>query len=245
MSYLIIGASSGLGKEIAYEFARNKKNLIISSRDIRDLESLKYDIETKFKVKVRIIQIDLSLIEKVKKKINFNKIFFKNIDGVLFPIGQMYNDDNIVLDAKKAYTLLSSNFLSIAYLISNYIKYKKRGSIIGFGSVSAQLGRKINPYYSASKRALESFFESLIFQCSNKNYYIQFYVLGYLKTNLSFGKNLLFPRGSTNKLAKLVYKNRFLKNKRIYFPHWWTLIVLIIKLLPLKFLIFFSKFLNK
>ena len=103
MSYLIIGASSGLGKEIAYEFARNRKNLIISSRDIRDLKSLKHDIELKFDVKVRILQIDLSLIEKVKKKINFNKIFFKNIDGVLFPVGQMYNDDDICLEAKKAY----------------------------------------------------------------------------------------------------------------------------------------------
>ena len=77
MSYLIIGASSGLGKEIAYEFARNKKNLIISSRDIRDLESLKYDIEIKFDVKVKILQIDLSQIEKVKKKLILINFFLR------------------------------------------------------------------------------------------------------------------------------------------------------------------------
>ena len=245
MSYLIIGASSGLGKDLAYEFAKNRKNLIIASRDIRDLKSIKSDIETQFQVKVQIIQIDLSMIEKVKRKTDFNKSIFRNLEGILFPAGQMYKDDYINLDEKKVNNLLSSNFSSIAYLIKNYVKYKKRGSIIGFGSVSAQLGRKINPYYSASKRALESFFESLIFQYGNKNYFIQFYILGYLKTNLSFGKNLLLPKASTNQLSKLVYRNRFLKNKKIYFPYWWILIILIFKLLPLKFLILIINFLNK
>ena len=34
MSNLIIGASSGLGREIAYEFARNSKNLILISTNV-------------------------------------------------------------------------------------------------------------------------------------------------------------------------------------------------------------------
>lgn len=245
MSYLIIGASSGLGKDLAYEFARNKKNLIISSRDLRDLKALKFDLETKFKVNIKIIQIDLTLIENIKKKINFNKKLFLNLEGVLFPAGEMYSEDYMDLEYKKINDLISSNFSSISYLITNYIKNKKKGLIVGYGSVSAQLGREINPYYSASKRALESFFESLAFQCRNKNYNIQFYVLGYLKTNLSFGKKLFLPRGSTIKLSKLVYKNRFLKNKKIYFPSWWGIITFFIKLLPLKFLILFNNFLNK
>ena len=245
MSYLIIGASSGLGKDLTYEFARNNKNLIICSRDLRDLKALKFDLETKFKVNVHIIQIDLALIEKVKKKINFSKKPFFNIKGVLFPAGEMNSEDCIGLDYQKINNLLSSNFSSITYLITNYIKYKKRGLIVGYGSVSAQIGRKVNPFYSASKRALESFFESLMFQYGNKNYNIQFYVLGYLKTNLSFGKKLFLPRGSTIKLSKLVYKNRFLKNKKIYFPSWWILIIFVIKLLPLKFFMLVNNFFNK
>ena len=44
MSDLIIGASSGLGREIAYEFARNSKNLILISRNLKDLEILKSDL---------------------------------------------------------------------------------------------------------------------------------------------------------------------------------------------------------
>ena len=60
MSYLIVGASSGLGREIAYKFAEKGHNLIICSRDIKDLEAIKSDIEYKNKNKVTIEEIDIS-----------------------------------------------------------------------------------------------------------------------------------------------------------------------------------------
>ena len=43
MNYLIVGASSGLGRDLAYEFAKNSKNLTLVSRDKKDLEHLKSD----------------------------------------------------------------------------------------------------------------------------------------------------------------------------------------------------------
>ena len=50
MNYLIVGASSGLGRDLAYKFAQNSNNLILVSRDERDLKALKNDIEVKFKL---------------------------------------------------------------------------------------------------------------------------------------------------------------------------------------------------
>ena len=48
MSYLILGASSGLGRELAYILAKNSNDLIIISRDERDLRAIKSDLEIKF-----------------------------------------------------------------------------------------------------------------------------------------------------------------------------------------------------
>ena len=48
MSYLILGASSGLGRELAYILAKNSNDLIIISRDERDLKAIKSDLEIKF-----------------------------------------------------------------------------------------------------------------------------------------------------------------------------------------------------
>ena len=49
MKYLIIGASSGLGKALAYAFARNNHDLILVSRDVRDLSALKQILKTNIK----------------------------------------------------------------------------------------------------------------------------------------------------------------------------------------------------
>lgn len=248
MSYLIIGASSGLGKSLVYEFAKNKKNLIIVSRNIKDLEALKNDIENNFKVKVKILSLDLASLNNLKKKISLNNDFFNQIEGILFPIGQMNELDFIgKLEIKEMNALLSANFLSIAFIVSQYLKFKKhkKALIIGFGSVSGYLGRKFNPYYSASKRALESFFESLILSNRNKEIFIQFYILGYLNTNLSFGKKLFLPKGSTKALSRIVYKNRFKKNRKFYYPFWWRIIINIINYLPFRFIVACSKILKK
>ena len=43
MRYLILGASSGLGRELAYLLAKKNNNLVIISRDERDLKAIKQD----------------------------------------------------------------------------------------------------------------------------------------------------------------------------------------------------------
>ena len=53
MSYLILGASSGLGKELAYVLGKNSNDLIIISRDEKDLSAIKSDLQTKFKINVK------------------------------------------------------------------------------------------------------------------------------------------------------------------------------------------------
>ena len=96
MSNLIIGASSGLGREIAYEFARNSKNLILISRNLKDLEILKSDLEIKFKIEVNVFQLDFSDLNEVSKFILDNTKVLENIDGVLFPIGMMIENLHLV-----------------------------------------------------------------------------------------------------------------------------------------------------
>ena len=239
MNYLIVGASSGLGRELCYTFAQNKNNLVICARDIRDLNALKSDIEKKFNVKVETIEIDLTSKESIKRILAKKKLF-KKIDGILFPVGLMFEKDKINLDIEKIDKLIQANFSSIANITSTYLSYKKKGLIVGFGSVSGYLGRELNTYYAASKRALESYFESIGFANKKNDIKIQFYTLGYLDTNLSFGKKLILPKGSPQILSQIVYKNKNNKLKKYFFPKWWLPIAFLLKILPLSFLVNFK-----
>ena len=247
MNYLIVGASSGLGRDLAYKFSQNSHNIILVSRDERDLKALQSDIESKFNSKVSIFDVDCSSYEKVDVFIKTNLDIFKNLDGVLFPIGMVFDDDTVNNNISKTNELLQANYGIVSHIVSNLTKIfeeKNNGCIVGFGSVSGYLGREVNSGYAASKRALESLFESLAVTNINKNIKIQFYVLGYLESNMTFGRNLILPKGSTNELANIVYKNINKKYKKIYFPFWWGIISFILKVLPFVLIKNFIKFIK-
>lgn len=244
MSYLIVGASSGLGRDIAYEFAKKKEDLILISRDSRDLMAIKSDLINLYNTNIQTFELDIANMETVEQFINDNEKNFKFIKGIICAAGMINTEDSVGNDRKKIQSLLSTNFSSISFLISKLIDkidltYKI--SVISFGSVSGLLGRKHNTYYAASKRALSSFFESLSFSEKSENLNIQFYILGYLDTNLAFGKNLALPKGSTKKLAVKVYKNRNDKFQIIYYPHIWFYISLILRVIPFFLLRIISK----
>ena len=243
MSYLIIGSSSGLGRELAYTFAKNQKNLILVSRDERDLIPIKSDIEQKFNVKVDTIELDFSSIEDIEKKILLKKEMLLDLEGVMFPIGLMFEKDNLLLDNKEASKILYANYLSIGYTIENLKSayLNKDFLIVGFGSVSGLLGRNLNNYYAAAKRSLESHFESLAFDNLKLKTRIHFYTLGYLDTNLAFGKNLPLHKGNIVSLANIVYKNKNKKMVKKYFPFYWGIISLILKLTPLTIILKLKK----
>ena len=69
MTYLIIGASSGLGRELAEEFAKKNKNLLLISRDERDLLAIKSDLTLKYNISVDYISLDFSSLSQIDEKL--------------------------------------------------------------------------------------------------------------------------------------------------------------------------------
>ena len=246
MKYLIIGASSGLGREIAYSFAKRGHDLILVARDERDLSSVKSDLKLKYNVNIKTTSLDFSNDEELQTKLLSDENVLNNLSGVLFPVGFMFEKDNSSLDKSKINKVLKTNYLSISFLISKLLekKIEKNFLIVGFGSVSGLLGRNININYAAAKRALESFFESLAFEDKNKNIKIQFYTLGYLDTNLSFGKKLILPKGNVLRLAEIVYKNKEKKFLKMYYPFFWSFIAFILKVIPIGLIIKLKNFIK-
>ena len=244
MTYLIIGASSGLGRELAEEFAKNNKNLLLVSRDERDLLAIKSDLTLKYNISVDYISLDFSNLSQIDEKLLSREDLINKVQGILFPVGLMFDNDNFETDSENILKLINANYLSITYTISKLLKYfkEKNSSIVGFGSVSGLLGRNLNSNYAASKRALESYFESLAFEKKFKEINIQFYILGYLDTNLAFGKNLLLPKGSTKKLARIVFKNLNKNFKKRYFPFFWSFVAIILKIIPFSIILTLKKF---
>lgn len=234
MTYVVVGASTGLGRAISEKFASENNDLIIISSDIEDLDALKNDLQNRFKVKIYSItmsfekSLDFNDLDAVVNKIN-------NIDGILLPVGFSDHSDDPFLEEDKVISLFNINLVNVCVFINHFLKIlrNKKSTIIGFGSISASRGRSRNSTYSSAKRGLESYFESLRHSLLDSKTVIQFYVLGYLDTNLTFGENLIgFKPVNVANLAETIYEKRFKDFGKKTFPSHWKIITFFLPMLP-------------
>jgi short-subunit dehydrogenase len=131
--------------------------------------------------------------------------------------------------------LVRTNFLSVTAVVASLLpelRKRPRASIVGFGSVAATRGRGANLVYAASKRALQTYFEGLRHACAGTPVEVCFYVLGYLDTNLAFGRRTLLPRADPSRLAARVVRDMGRRGGVVYYPPAWRLVCAVLPLLP-------------
>ena len=182
----------------------------------------------KYKIDVKYFKLNLSSFEKIQFFFNTNPNIINEIDGILMPVGMTIEKDEITNNLENTNKIIQTNLGSVIYFVSKFLPIfikKNKGTIVGFGSISGIFGREKNVVYACAKRALESYFESLTNSTLlTTQIKTQFYIVGYLNTNLSYGKKTLFPKASAKKLANIVCDN-FNKNyKKIFYPYWWIFI---------------------
>ena len=236
MTYIIVGGSAGLGRAIAKKIASEKQDLIIISSDLRDTKALASDLEIRYGVKVIPLQMSLSKLPITFKEVDKSLEKLSPLTGLILPIG--FNDPNDVpgIDDESFFKLINTNFTSVCLFINHFLPILKKlpdTTIIGFGSIAAIRGRTLNATYAASKRALESYFQRLRHFAVNSSLTIQFYVIGYIDTNLSFGVDMtLFKPAQVDRLADIVFNNRLQDFGTTSYPKYWKIIKILLPIVP-------------
>lgn len=233
MTYIIVGGSSGLGRALAERFAAGGNELVLLSRDIRDTEAVAKHLTLLYAVKVSPVAMDLNskplpthIIDNVLSR-------HSPLQGLLLPAGINHEQDSVGSVSNHLEFLLRVNYLAPCQLVEHYLSQLEShsGVIIGFGSIATARGRSRNAAYAAAKSALESYFESLAHKSANSELHCQYYILGYLDTNLAFAQDLKFPLASPKRVAEIVYKRRF-SNGRRFLPRPWYFAYHALRILP-------------
>lgn len=237
MKSVVIGGTAGVGREIAMALAAKGHSLLITGKDIEDVDACTMDLRIRFGVEVQGIAVDASnstifIRELGKAAANFGKMNY-----LFLTIGASSDEDIGNLKIESVIEILSANFLAIIMTMeifrTQFIESEKT-RVIGFSSIAAIRGRNKNVIYSASKRALESYFESLKLISQGTNFSAQIYRLGFIDTYQAYGQSLPFPKANPKKLAKMII-GRLDKTSRIcYYPRYWRTVAVLIRLLPLR-----------
>ena len=162
---LITGATGGLGKEIAKEFAKNGCNLFLTGRNNDKLNSLKNELENSVnEIKIDFEDADLSDDGEIQKLIEKVKNTFVNIDILVncagvFPVKLL--SDSTVEDFEKCFGVNVKAAFVLCKEFSQGMISKKWGRIINIASSGAYNGRSKTVVYRASKHALLGLSRSL------------------------------------------------------------------------------------
>ena len=160
---LITGATGGLGKEIAKEFAKNGCNLFLTGRNNDKLNSLKNELEND-QIKIDFEDADLSDDGEIQKLIEKVKNTFVNIDILVncagvFPVKLL--SDSTIEDFEKCFGVNVKAAFVLCKEFSQGMISKKWGRIINIASSGAYNGRSKTVVYRASKHALLGLSRSL------------------------------------------------------------------------------------
>jgi short-subunit dehydrogenase len=227
---LVIGASSGIGKELAITLAKQGYEVGMMARRHQMLETLQQEIPTK----TYIGQIDISdptdAIEKVQNMIDR----MGKID--LFIINAAVGFLNSELDWQKEKDTIDINvsgFCVLTGLAFKYFSKQGHGHLVGISSIGALKGNDIAPAYNASKAFMSNYLEGMRKKAFKDGLSIAVTEIqpGYVDTEMAKGQGKFWV-ASPREAAEQIYSAIKAKKKLAYITHRWRLIGWLLKLMP-------------
>ena len=160
---LITGASSGIGKQTAIEFAKLGANIILVARRKEKLDELANELE-KFNVATLACKCDVSDKSQVKEMSKTVLEKFDSIDVLVNNAGFAIYGSVKDLSIDEIESQMETNYFGMMYCIKNFLPSmldKKSGHIVNVASVAASFGLPGIASYCASKFAMLGFSEGL------------------------------------------------------------------------------------
>jgi short-subunit dehydrogenase len=227
---IIVGASSGIGRELARILARNNYMVGITGRRENLLRELQRENPTQYVYRAFDVR-DLS------KTAKFLKELVRELGGLdLFIISSGIGFINPELDAEPEFQTIDTNvtaFTDLATFAFRYFRDHKGGHIVGITSIAAIRGNKSAPAYNASKAYQSNYLEGL--QQKARSMKIPVCVTdikpGFVATDMA-RSDRLFWVASPEKAAFQIYKAICRKKRKAYITKRWRLFALLLRLFP-------------
>jgi short-subunit dehydrogenase len=232
---LIIGASQGIGKALAYEFSKHCEKIFICSRNTAELQKTAREINTKNE-KCYFSGCDVTKLIDVSGVVNNADNILGSVDLAIINSGvggPVWMKDFKSEDYKKT---IEVNAFGIAHALEALIPLMKKqgyGTIAGVTSLADVRGYTGSSGYVSSKAAASILLESARIELNKYNIRIITVRPGFVKTAMT-DKNefympfLMSPEKAAVKIRKGIEKSRSV----VQFP--WPIVwsTRIIKILP-------------
>ena len=225
MISLITGASSGIGRDMAFEFADRGYDLILVARSFDRLKEVKNEIIKKYdKCNVLIMKCDVSNVESVKNLYNNIQKEFGNIDVLVNNAGFGDCGKFYETDLEKDISMINTNILGLHVLtklfLQDMVKVNK-GYILNIASIAGFMPGPLMATYYSTKAYVVRLTRAIAKELKvvNSKVRIAAFCPGPVNTEFNKNANVIFSlKGqSSSDVAKIGVNGLFKSNKVVYF----------------------------
>jgi len=227
---IVIGASSGIGRELARIMGNDGWEIGLAARRIELLQELQKDIQTRTVIK----RIDVS---EVVEAVSLLGELIKELGGMdlaLISAGTGHINPDLEWEKEKdTIDVNVSGFTRMADAMMNYFIEKESGHLVVISSIAAIRGEAEAPAYNASKAYQSNYMQGL----RKKAHKLKIPVTvtdiqpGLVDTAMAKGEGLFWVM-PVEKAAKQIYRAIRKKKKRAYVTKRWRAIAFLLKILP-------------
>ena len=229
MNVIIIGATSGIGKELARIYSEAGHSVGITGRRTEILASMGMPHRT----------MDVTHPDEACEALRSLIEEMGGADIVVISSGTGHTNEELNFAKERAAIDVNVlGFTAIADAAFHYFKERGRGSLVGITSVAGLFPGRFAPAYSASKAYCISYLSSLRAKARRECPGVNITDLrpGFIDTPLVEGNDNMFwvekPEVAAAQMVRAISKHK----RTAYITHRWTLIGIMLKLLPARVL---------
>ncbi|WP_411676199.1 SDR family NAD(P)-dependent oxidoreductase [Caproicibacter sp.] len=233
---IIIGATSGMGRETAKLLSAKGYAVGIAGRRMERLEALQKELSSKSFLK----QIDVSSPDSA---VSLFQQMICEMDGAdIIVICAGIVRPNLEADWEKDRDTIQTDvvgFAAIADAAVSCFRSQGHGHLVGISSLSALVYSDRTNAYCASKAFVSSYLKGLrqLFRKSKGEYHVTEVLPGWVKTEMTQHADLskVFWATTAEKAAEQIYDAIEKHKKKIYISKRWRLIGILLSVLPERY----------
>jgi len=229
---IVIGASSGMGRELAGILAGSGYVVGVMARRVPLLDELRSEVKSEMLVR----EIDVADAETAMEKL---ANLIKEMGGAdLIVISAGTGDINYDFKWQQEKDTVVTNVLGFAALANVAIHHfieRGSGHLVGISSIAALRGGRASPAYNASKAFESNYMEGLRQKIARLRLPITVTDIrpGFVKTDMLKAQNV-FWASPPDKAAMQIYSAIERKKSCAYVTRRWRLIAWLMKILPAR-----------
>lgn len=233
-TWIILGASSAMGRAFARKAAAQGADVILAARDKDDLDRTAADCLLRGAPGATPVLFD------ARDPKTFAAIYkaAQAKDGIVNAavfVGSMAPQDDVDADPMIGDLTIQDSFtgpVNFLHGLAPLMESRKGGTVLGIGSVAGDRGRIGNYTYGAAKAGFHTYLSGLRNRLNRAGGHVVTVKPGFVDTAMTWGIEGMFLVASPDQIANDLWNAHVKRKNTLYTPFFWRYIMAIIKSIP-------------